>query len=348
MARILVTGAAGYLASWVVQLFLAQGHTVHATVRSLQDARKTRHLQRMAQEHPGRLALFEADLLSPTGFDTAMAGCDTVVHTASPYRLGPVADAEKELIGPATAGTRHVLDAVNRTPSVRRVVVTSSIVSMFGHSAELRDRPGHALRADDVNRSSTVQSNPYALSKTRAEALAWEMQARQARWTLVSVHPGAIFGPSLSDRDDATSVQMLRQFLDGSFRQGVPRLWLGIVDVRDVAQAHVGAALGDHAAGRYIVVGESLRLLEIAELLRASGAAPGANLPRKEVPKWLMWAIAPMAGMTREYVQHNVGHPLNFETARSVSDLGVQYRPARATLGEHARQLTTEAAASGH
>ena len=342
MARVLVTGAAGYLASWIVKQLLEDGHTVHGTVRSLQDGRKTAHLQRLAAEHPGRLVLFEADLLGTQGFDAAMQGCSAVLHTASPYRLGPSADPERELIAPAVQGTRHVLDAVNRTPGVERVVITSSIVALYCDSDELRARPGHVLGEQDVNRTSTARSNPYALSKTRAEALAWEMQAGQQRWSLVSVHPGAIFGPSLSQRDDATSVQLLRQFLDGSFRQGVPRLWLGTVDVRDVALAHVSAALQPTATGRYLVVGESLRLLEIAERLRRSHPARSAKLPTKEVPKWLMWLIAPLAGMTRHYVRHNVEHPLQFDTARSQAELGVTYRPALTTLHDHVQQLVAD------
>lgn len=342
MARVAVTGAAGYLASWVVKLLLEQGHTVHGTVRSLQDSRKLAHLQRLSAEHPGRLVLFEADLLKAQGFDAAMEGCSAVVHTASPYRLGTSADPERELIAPAVEGTRHVLEAVNRTASVQRVVVTSSIVAMYGDSVELQARPGQALAETDVNRTSTAQSNAYALSKTRAEALAWDMQARQNRWSMVSVHPGAIFGPSLSQRDDATSVQLLRQFLDGSFRQGVPELWLGTVDVRDVAQAHVSAALLPGASGRYIVVGESLRLLEIAQRLRQSHPARSARLPTKEMPKWLMWLIAPAAGMARRYVRHNVGHPMQFDTTRSRTELGVAYRPALDTLGEHVEQLVAD------
>lgn len=342
MARVVVTGAAGYLASWVVKLLLEQGHTVHGTVRSLKDGRKLAHLQRLSEDHPGQLALFEADLLSAQGFDAAVQGCSAVVHTASPYKLGPSADPERELIAPAMNGTRHVLEAVNRTASVQRVVITSSIVAMYGDSDELTSRPGQVLDETDMNRTSTAQSNPYALSKTRAEALAWDMQAGQKRWSLVSVHPGAIFGPSLSQRDDATSVQLLRQFLDGSFRQGVPKLWLGTVDVRDVAQAHVSAALQPTASGRYIVVGESLRLLEIAQRLRQSHPALSAKLPTKEVPKWLMWLIAPMAGMTRSYVRHNVEHPLRFNTARSQAELAVAYRPALVTLGEHVEQLVAD------
>lgn len=342
MARVLVTGAAGYLASWTVKLLLEQGHTVHGTVRSLKDDRKLAHLQRLSDAHPGQLVLFEADLLSAQGFDAAMQGCSAVLHTASPYKLGPSTDPEHELIAPAVEGTRHVLEAVNRTANVQRVVITSSIAAMYGDSDELQTRPGHRLAETDVNRTSTAQSNPYALSKTRAEALALDMQARQKRWSMVSVHPGAIFGPSLSQRDDATSVRLLRQFLDGSFRQGVPQLWLGTVDVRDVAQAHVSAALGPAASGRYVVVGESLRLLEIAQRLRQSHPSRAAKLPIKEVPKWLMWLIAPAAGMTRNYVHHNVGHPIQFDTARSRAELGVAYRPALATLGEHVQQLMAD------
>ena len=342
MDTIVVTGASGYLGSWVVHELLQQGHRVHGTVRSLGDVEKLKHLHALSAQHPGRLRLFAADLLLSGSFDAAMVGCTTVVHVASPYSLDKPKNPERELLAPAVEGTREVLAATTRSATVRRVVLTSSIVAMYGDACELATMPGGIVSEDQVNSTSTVSRNPYALSKTQAERAAREMECEQDRWDLVTIHPGAIFGPSLSARADATSVALLRQFLDGSFRQGVPDLHLGVVDVRDVAFAHAQACQLPKAQGRYIAVAQSLSLLDIATLLRQASPAHAAKLPRKQVAKALIWLIAPLTGMTRDYVAHNVGYRLQFDTQRSRAELGVNYRAPVVTLGDHVGQLVAD------
>ena len=81
------------------------------------------------------MTLFGADLLREGAFDTAMNGCELVFHTASPFLFSGVKDAQKELVDPAVTGTRNVLAAANRTASVRRVVLTSSVASVYGDAA---------------------------------------------------------------------------------------------------------------------------------------------------------------------------------------------------------------------
>lgn len=342
MNTIFVTGASGYLASWVVKELLQRGHRVHGTVRNLGNADKIKHLKALSNQYPGQLQLFAADLLAQGSFDAAMAGCSVVVHVASPYSLEKPKDPERELLAPAIEGTREILAAVNRNPCVRRVVLTSSIMAMFDNARELCASPGGVLTEQDENRSSTLTSNPYALSKTKAEQVARQLQREQDRWDLITIHPGAIFGPSLSARADATSVTLLKQFVDGSFRSGVPELSLGVVDVRDVAFAHAQACDLATAHGRYIVVAQSLRLLDIAALLRRASPGHSANLPRKQVAKALVWLIAPFIGMTRDYVALNVGYPSRFDASRSQTELKVSYRAPLATLGDHVQQLTAD------
>ena len=339
---VLVTGAAGYLASWIVQQLLEQGCQVHGTVRSLQDADKLQHLHDLAQRHPGRLQLFEADLLKDGSFDAAMQGCSLVVHAASPYFMHTPKNAQRELVQPAVQGTCNVLASVNRTPSVTRVVLTSSIVALYNDACDVGAAVQHTVQEGDTNPNQDVALNPYAYSKTQAEKAAWDMQARQQRWELVTIHPGAIFGPSLSRRVDASSVAMVLQFLQGAFRTGVPRLWLGLVDVRDVAQAHVQAALRPEARGRYLVVAQSLRLLELAQRMQLQGLGIANKLPRSEAPKWLMWLIGPLVGLRRRYVARNVGHPLYFNSARSQAELGLQWRSAADTLNDQIRQIVRD------
>ncbi len=339
---ILVTGAAGYMASWVVARLLHEGYKVHGTVRSLQDKNKIQHLLELAQRYSGRLELFEADLMAQGSFDAAMAGCATVIHTASPYFLDKPKAPQTQLIGPAREGTLNVLESVNRTLDVTRVVLTSSVAALYNDACDVGADAQHTVQESNINPNQDIGHNTYAYSKTIAEQAAWELHSQQKRWELVTIHPGAIFGPSLSRRVDATSVTMMIQFLNGSFRTGVPKLWLGLVDVRDVAEAHVRAALLSHASKRYIVVAESLRMLEIASRMRPGELGIPARLPRKEVPKALIWLLAPFVGMQRRYVARNVNFPLDFNNARSKKELGLTYRDTAETLNEHCRQIVAD------
>jgi len=141
---------------------------------------------------------------------------------------------------------------------------------------------------------------------------------------------------------DATSVTMMIQFLNGAFRMGVPKLVLGLVDVRDVAAAHLKVALRPQVSKRYIVVAESLPMLEIARCLRPQEFNLPNRLPRNEVPKALMWLIAPLVGMQRAYVARNVGYPLCFNNQRSRQELGVEYHSPSDTLNDHCRQLVDD------
>lgn len=337
--KILLTGAAGYLASWVAAQLLEAGHTVHGTVRSLKDHAKIEHLLGLMASHPGRLHLFEADLTQPGSFDAAMSGCSHVIHTASPYFINKPKDIDKELIEPALMGTLNVLEVVNRTASVTRVVLTSSVVALYDLAKDVGPRQRHTVTEQDLNRNRDPGANPYAYAKTLAEEAAWRMQARQSRWDLITVHPGAIFGPALSRRTDATSIDMMIQFLRGSFRSGVPRLVLGLVDVRDAAAVHVHAALQAHGKGRYIAVAQSMSLLEIAQQMSEAPAEIRRRLPRRELPKALVWLIGPLIGMQRRYVAGNVGYPLHFDAGRSVSELGCRYRSVKETINDHIAQL---------
>lgn len=341
-APIAVTGASGYLASWVVAQLLDEGRRVHATVRSLADAAKVQHLHELAERHAGRLALFEADLMKEGSFDRAFEGCGAVIHTASPYVLGRPRDFQGELLGPARQGSLNVVGSVNRASSVRRLVLTASVVSMFSDTRDVAGRPGHLLTEADWNRRSSERHNPYARSKVAAEEAAWAAAQAQSRWDLVTIHPGAIFGPSLSRRVDATSVDMVVQFLRGSFQAGVPRLWLGVVDVRDVAAAHVRAVQREDARGRYIVVGRSLPLLDIARAIRPGLQGLPDKLPKRELPKALVWLAAPLAGMTREFVWKNVAHPIHFDSRRSIQELGLAYRRPEQTFHDHIAQLVRD------
>ena len=341
MARVdtvLVTGGNGYVASWVVQQLLWSGIDVRATVRDRKDRTKTRHLRSIAYDTPGTLSLFSANLLDPDGFDHAMAGCDVVLHTASPLRVRGVRDPVRELIEPATSGTRNVLMAVNRTPTVRRVVLTSSIAAIYGDAADLASTGNGCFSEDHWNETSSERHQPYAYSKTLAERLAWEMAKEQDRWDLVAVNPGLVFGPALSPHTNSESVRIMRDFGTGFYRLGAARFEFAIVDVRDVAEAHLQAALNPGASGRYILVSETMSLLQIARALRSTYGG-GFPFPRRTLPKTIVSLLAPLRGLPRRVIKRNVGYPLNFDNRRARSDLGISFRPAAEAIVDHFGQL---------
>jgi nucleoside-diphosphate-sugar epimerase len=338
-APIVVTGASGYIASWIVKQLLEQGHTVHATVRNPDRLESVEHLKRAAAGAPGKLALFRADLLEPGSFDAAMAGCQVVIHTASPFLIGKVQDPEASLIRPAVEGTRNVLDAVERTPSVKRVVLTSSVAAIYGDAAELDGIPGGAFTEAQWNTTSSVEHNPYPYSKVRAEQEAVARAKAQGRWQLVCINPGFVFGPSLTKHSDSYSIETLLRFGRGKYLTGVPKLHFGCVDVRDVAAAHIRAAFTPEASGRYIVSAGELWMSEIAQALRAK-FGKGFRLPTRELGKFIVWLVGPLsAGITRKYVDLNVGRRVRFDNARSIRELGLSYRSPSTAVVEQFQQL---------
>lgn len=337
-APALVTGGNGYVASWLVKRLLEHGFDVHATVRDPHDPRKTAHLTALARDCPGTLSLFRADLLDPAAFDHPMADCSLVFHTASPLIVRDVEDPRRDLIEPATAGTRNVLEAANRAPSVRRVVLTSSITAIYGDAADLEQLDGDHFDESHWNATSNEDHQPYSYSKTLSERLAWEIAKKQSRWDLVAVNPGLVLGPGLSPHTKAEGVLMMLDFGNGYYRFGAPELEFAIVDVRDVAEGHLRAGLTPEASGRHILVSDSMTLVEMGKVLRGH-FGNDFPFPRKAVSNLAALMLAPRRGIPQAVARRNLGYPLRFDNTRSRTALGMTYRPAAESVVDHFQQL---------
>lgn len=335
---ILVTGATGYIAGWVIKNLLEQGHTVHATVRDLNKKPSFAHLENIATQSSGVLKLFQADLLTPHAFDEAMQGCEIVLHMASPFVVTNFKDAIKDIIEPAILGTENVLNSVHRTESVQRVVVTSSIASTYGDAVDIKQTANNQFDESHWNTTSSESHQPYPYSKVMAERKAWDMQKSQNRWDLVCVNPALVLGPSLTAMTKSGSVEVLEQFANGMTLAGVPPMWNGIVDVRDVADAHLQAAFNPKAEGRYIVSGGTLSLLEMGKILRQH-FGPKFPFPRNQLPKAAFKLFGPLAGFSKSFVELNMGYPIYFNANKSKSELGLNYRNIETSLVEHFQQL---------
>ncbi len=335
---ILVTGATGYIASWVIRKLLEQGHTVHATVRDLNKKQSFAHLEKIAQENSGTLKLFKANLLENGSFDEAMQGCEIVLHMASPFVVTNYKDAVKDIIEPAVLGTENVLNSVNKTESVKRVVVTSSIASTYGDAVDILNTEHNEFDESHWNTTSSTTHQPYPYSKVMAERKAWDMAKAQDRWTLVCVNPALVLGASLTPNTQSGSVEVLEQFANGMTLLGVPPMWNGIVDVRDVADAHILAATHEHASGRYILSGGSLSLLEMGKILRQHFGQK-FPFPRNQVPKKAFKLIGPIFGYSKDFIERNMGYPIYFNADKSKKELGMSYRNIENSLVEHFQQL---------
>ncbi|OFX59093.1 MAG: diaminohydroxyphosphoribosylaminopyrimidine deaminase [Bacteroidetes bacterium GWB2_41_8] len=337
---VLVTGGTGYLASWIVKQLLDDGLEVRTTVRNLSQKDKYAHLTALAVKSKGVLQFFEADLLKKGSFAEAMKGCELVIHTASPFKISGIKDAQKELVEPALEGTRNVLETVNATNSVQRVVLTSSVVAIFGDAIDIQKTENGIFTEAYWNTTSSAGHQPYPYSKVQAEKLAWEMAEKQSRWDLLVINPGFIMGPSLTKRTDSTSVEIMIQMASGKFKTGAPAGNMSFVDVRDVAKAHILAGFTPNASGRHICTSADKSFLELADVIRAEH--PEFPLPKKFVPKWLFSLIAPMIGFTRKYVKLNVGFDLKMDNSYIKKDLGIEFLPFQKTISDHFNQLLAD------
>jgi nucleoside-diphosphate-sugar epimerase len=327
---VLVTGATGFVAGWVVKRLLESGATVHAAVRDPANTGKLRYLDALAETSAGTIRYFKADLLTEGSYAAAMDGASVVFHTASPFKLS-VKDPQKELIDPALNGTRNVLQEAARIDSVKRVVVTSSVAAIYTDAAECAEAPNGILTEDVWNTTASLDYQPYSYSKTLAERAAWTIAEAQSSWDLVTVNPSLVLGPAIGGRPTSESFAIMRSVGEGDFRHGAPRIAMGFVDVRDVARAHLAAAYTPGARGRHIVSGQNGDMFHAVHLLQPRFGRD-YPIPARAIPKWLIWLVAPAVGLTRRSVAGNVDVPITLDNSKSLEELGLTYRPLTETM----------------
>jgi nucleoside-diphosphate-sugar epimerase len=335
---VLVTGGSGFVGAHCIVRLLQSGYRVRTTLRSLARADEVRKLVRAGGVEPGdQLSFAQADLMSDAGWAEAVAGCDYVLHVASPFP-GLQPKDENELIRPAREGTLRVLAAA-RDAGVRRVVLTSSFAAI-GYGHQERSAPFDEHEWTDVDASGVAA---YAKSKTLAERAAWDFVAREGgALELAVVNPVAVFGPTLG-RDISTSIDIIRLMLNRAM-PAVPRIMFGVVDVRDVADLHLLAMTNPQAKGeRFLAVaGDFVSFAEIGRILRRGlgdgPGEPGRRVPTAVMPDWLLRAAALFVPAARMSVPElNKTKNATAQKARRV--LGWQPRSVEEALVASARSL---------
>lgn len=281
---VLVTGISGFVGGHVALALLGAGYGVRGSLRDMARAGTVRETLRKAGADLSRLDFVALDLLEDEGWDRAMTDVRFVQHTASPFVLRAPRDGDT-LIRPAVEGTRRAIQAA-LAAGVERVVLTSSIAAIqYGH----KDR-GRVLSEADWTDLDNRAVGAYARSKTLAEREAWRLMERAGRTSdLAVINPAAILGPLL-DEDPGTSATIVQRLLDGML-PALPRWFMSLVDVRDVASLHLDAMTNPEAGGARCIASQGTYAMgELAAMLRP--AFPHHRIPKREVPDWLLHLVA--------------------------------------------------------
>lgn len=336
---VVLTGGTGYLGSNILKQLLERGYTVHLTSRNPEKTEGKAWIKELSKEYGEKLLFFPGDLLKEASFDEAMKGASGLIHAASPFKIDKIKDAKKELIDPAVNGTRNVLESAEKAGTIDKVVLTSSAAAVYGDAIDIKEHKESVFSEKHWNTSSSISHQPYSYSKVSAEREAWAMN-KGKDWKLITINPGFIVGPAVADRSDSTSIQLIMGMLNGRFKSGVPDLYFGMVDVRDVAKAHILALESETAEGRHICVNGPMSMLDIANALQNEVGDKFKKIPKKTLPKWLTYLVGPfMAGFSWSFLRNNLSIPIYFDNSKIKKSLGIEFTSIEQSLKDHAKQL---------
>ena len=263
---IAITGASGYIGSWIVKDCIEQGYTVRACVRDKSSPTKVDHLMVLNQSGPGEVTLYEADLFKRGSYDEAFSGCSAVIHAGA--AVGYNKETPQEVYDGCFTENDHVLESVKKSMSVRRFVFTSSFAAVGhprpeGYVFTEQDWCGDNLEGYKGNWSeSKIPENrdiAYAMAKANSEKMIYEHAEKEGTFSAMAILPLHVIGPLMcTNHDQGWSWQnCMKQMAQGKpykKTKGGRMLWNN-VDVRDVARAHrlcIETTIGKNGS-RYIL-----------------------------------------------------------------------------------------------
>ncbi|GAA2552124.1 aldehyde reductase [Winogradskya consettensis] len=332
--RVLVTGGSGFIAGHCILQLLEQGYLVRTTVRSLdREATVRAVLTDAGMVNGAALSFVAADLMNDAGWADAVAGCDFVLHVASPVHLRNVKN-EDDVIAPARNGTLRVLRAA-RDAGVKRVVLTSAFHAVgYGHP-----RSGHTFNEDDWTVLRGPGVDAYGRSKTLAERAAWDFAATGSDAPeLATILPVAVMGPVMG-REISGANHIVQRSLDREM-PGYPNLYIPIVDVRDVAAAHLLAMTTPGAAGQRFLVssGAPIPLRQIGAILRDNLGDAARNVPTRAIPDVVVRAAAIFVREFRAFVP-DLGYAKRISNDKARRVLGLRPRTSEEAVLASATSL---------
>tara|TARA_B100000029_G_scaffold326582_1_gene319039 strand:+ start:5641 stop:6663 length:1023 start_codon:yes stop_codon:yes gene_type:complete len=278
---VVVTGASGYIGSHIVSNLLARGEAVRATVRDASDPERVSHLEGLLVGEGGSLEIVEMDLFDAVSVNAAIDGCSDLIHTAASVIVRS-RDPQRKIVDPSVIGTRNVVAAVEKAGTVERFVHTSSTAAI----RPMNYQNGTTLTTETWADDATLEGNPYGLAKVSSERIVRDWHASQpqdSRPRLVTIHPCMVFGPPMSPRHLRGSLALLMAMIRRETPLNLP-MQVSIVDVRDVAEAHIRALTGGEDEGRYLVVAGDMMMEDMAKELKK--AHPERKWAIRTAPYW--------------------------------------------------------------
>jgi len=336
MSTVLVTGGSGFIGSWCVVALLKAGYDVRTTVRDLKKEPSLRkQIHGAVKFDDKRLVVCKADLGSDDGWVAAVKGCEYVLHVASPtLRNGP--QSEESMVKTARDGVLRVL-RVARDSGVRRVVLTSAFGAV-GYGYPVQTRP--FSEEDWTNVDANIP--PYQKSKTLAERAAWDfVKTDGTKLELAVVNPTAVIGPMLGP-DNPPSLRIIRSMLSGEVPVCAP-FGTGLVDVRDVADLHLRAMTDPKAVGeRFLAIaGHSLRVIEVARILRERLGVKANKVPKRELPVAIAYFVGYFNPQLRS-IRPQLGQTFDATSAKAERMLGWKARPVEDSIVETAESILAQ------
>ena len=323
---VLVTGASGYIGSHIVANLLSKGKVVRATVRDASDPERIDHLRKMEVAKGGSLEIIEMNLLDSESVHRAVYGCKEVIHTAAVVVLKSKNPQEK-IVDPSVVGTQNVLDAIDSSETVECLVHTSSTAAIRPQRWE----DGQTLTTDTWAEDANIEDNPYGLAKFSAERLVrnWHSSNKNSP-RMVTINPCVVLGPPLSKRHLRGSPSFIMMLLKREIPFVIP-MHISIVDVRDVAEAHVRALSRGDSGGRYLVVSGQMWWKEVAMAIKKGN--PTMKIPTKQIPYFLSLVVSifhPRVSLS--WARMHLGKRLYWDASPAEKDLGMEWRSPEESL----------------
>ena len=327
---VVVTGASGYIGSHIVANLLLKGRNVRATVRDITDPQRTQHLYDLPIKNNGSLEIIEMDLLKTDSVNDAISNCTDIIHTAAAV-LVKSKNPQKDIVDPSVIGTKNILNAIDNNISVKNFIHTSSTAAIRPASW----KNGMTLTTDTFAEDATLEKNPYGLAKFSAEMLVrnWHSSKNvEFRPRMVTIHPCMVFGPPMSQRHLYGSLSMIMLLVKRKLPFVLP-LQISIVDVRDVAEAHVSALTNGEDGGRYLTVAGEMMWKDIANLLKKN--YPKRKWPVKVIPYSLALIVAAFhPKITISWARTHLKNKLFWDASPAKKDLGLSWKDPEITILE--------------
>lgn len=336
---VLVTNGTSYVGAWIVKYLLEDGHQVRITVENKEEVESYKYLLELSEQTTGTIEAYDGNLMNEGSFDEAVEGAEIVIHTDY-QTFSNFVDAEKEVVQPAVKGVKNVFEAINKSSSVKKVVVTGRMDSIYCDRLEFTERGNVPFDEKCWNTASTLDYQPLSYAKTLSEKAIWDEYEcqEQHKYEVVVINTGILIGPSVTNTPEFPSAVIVRNMVNGALGAGTPEIFDAFVDVRDAAKAHISAAFKEEDKGRFIVSGGIATFLNIAKIIE--GKYPKKfKLPKKNIPKWMVSFSASRAGVSKEYVKRNVGCPIKVNTTKSEEILGLEYTSLEKSILDQVEQL---------